>query len=157
MIRRIMATNKAGAESIVLCAEIADDKVKFVTKRDYNLQKLGVGAYKLEFDECIADELDTRPQVFDERFVVLVNKSATNNTLVGVLITNAEVNLDKNSPIFMLQKTTAVPVSAPVDEQQDEEITSTGPEIPQLRLPPTHSKTSLLDRYYVESRRSSEQ
>ncbi|AER41523.1 telokin-like protein 20 [Epinotia aporema granulovirus] len=153
MIRRKMATNKAGAESIVLCAEIANDKVKFVTKRDYNLQKLGVGAYKLEFDDCIANELDTRPQVCDDRFVVVVNKTA-NNALVGILITNAEMNLDKNSPIFELQRTT-VPV--PVVMHQDDEITSTGPEIPQLRLPPTHSKTSLLDHYYVESRRSSEQ
>ncbi|APO13973.1 TLP-20 [Plodia interpunctella granulovirus] len=129
----MMTNNIVETDNItVYCKLEHENRLEGRVKYEYNLKKLGIGAYKLFIENY--DNVAGPVKTANSNFVIVVNEVYEKNEAVGVLILLDDVMLRANQTIFVVEGQATRPVF----------------EVPEFDPP---NKTSLFDGYHVESKR----
>ncbi|AAS82645.1 ORF93 [Agrotis segetum granulovirus] len=176
-----MATTSVDRDSIIIYPVLEEEQIMFKVKEDYNLQKLSIGAYKLQILE--SEKLDHLKDIHHHIVVCNKNYLVVHNAVEGdamsaVLILLDSVVLKKDQNIFMVTFPRPFKFSVPISvekEQEEEELeginnsrmvteidqeeivssTDIDIEMPEFKIPepkPSTSKLSVFDRFNVESK-----
>ena len=140
-----MTNNTDDTDNIMLYCE----NNVFRIKEDLKLEKTGIPAYKLIIENCNKIEINNI-FVNNKNYLIIIN-NVVDGGVVGLLIAlNNDIKFNKDDIIFTSHKinTTDIPELNTTDIP---ELNTT--DIPEFKPLLNSNKTSLFDKYYVESKK----
>lgn len=147
--------SRVETDSIALRVEVGTQRTVFRAADDYDLQKTGVGAYKLTFGHGRCDRVED-VRVPGSGYAVVCNANDLGG-LTGLLLLMEGTRFRTGDAVFSVCGEGECPSDAEGSPPADASFA--GFRVPRFAASndPPCSKTSLFDKYHVESRRASEQ
>lgn len=171
-----MATNSVETDSIVVYPVFEKEQITFRVKEEYNLQKLGIGAYKLSVleNESLKHLLNIHHHiVVSSTDYIILHNVAEDAGLSAVLILTNPVAFSRDHNLFKIVYPAPFKFDVPVqiehnsipndergsgsseeDDDQINEISTTDVDMPETRfklpefnVPNSSTSKSLFDRY----------
>nr|UYX49722.1 TLP20 [Darna trima granulovirus] len=131
-------------DSIILYCDKHDNMCQYKTRKEYKLEKSGIPAYKLIFENENGNEDNSTSTLLtsDARYVIIVNK-VNNGTMVGLLIClTTNFTFNKDQVVFSITTTNDL------QKQADEPIVEL---IQPIKI--SNKTLSVFDKYNVECKK----